>query len=414
MYHCFKEVKRLWNHLRQYHKLVGAEVNRYANLAVKTIDSLIFDKQNEAHDSTEEEEEENLYEKHFSNDKEVQKTDFYYDSNSSDCGWLANQYHKRQVEYRKLISLDDLNENFDDEESDIDDVRKSDFDEVDVEDEYPDKFFVSSFNEDALMDDFVIWLQTIDSGKNSLCQSKKHKGVLMGIVRWNPDKSISYKNLDDRNFLNGWMSKLLCDGKRAGTIKTYLGSISQFLRFCTIKENNIVTSERVNRMKEIIKTWNSNLFKSIQLRKYDKQLCDLKRFPTPAEIKSLDKSEEARLAGEALHEYVKDNWEISKISFCLNGDYSLTFIVFDNASRPSPVANMTLGELNAAVSQQDGVVVVSVKLHKTGHISPAHVSLTDGLHKETFQYVKYVRSKLVGVGSEDNDSVFISWGDLRL
>lgn len=39
-----------------------------------------------------------------------------------------------------------------------DDVRKSDFDEVDVEDEYPDKFFVSSFNEDALMDDFVIWL----------------------------------------------------------------------------------------------------------------------------------------------------------------------------------------------------------------------------------------------------------------
>ena len=178
---------------------------------------------------------------------------------------------------------------------------------MDVEDEYPDKFFVSSFTEDALMDDFVIWLQTIDSGKNSLCQSKKHQGVLMGIVRWNPDKSISYKNLGDRNFLNGWVSKLLCDAKRAGTIKTYLGSISQFLRFCTIKENNIVTSERVNRMKEIIKTWNSNLFKSIQLRKYDKQLCDLKRFPTPAEIKSLDKSEEARLAGEALHEYVKDN-----------------------------------------------------------------------------------------------------------
>ena len=167
-------------------------------------------------------------------------------------------------------------------------------------------------------------------------------------------------------------------------------------------------------MKEIIKTWNSNLFKSIQLRKYDKQLCDLKRFPTPAEIKSLDQSEEARLAREALHEYVKDNWEISKISFCLNRDYSLTFIVFDNASRPSPVTNMTLGELNAAVSQQDGVVVVSVKLHKTGHISPAHVGLTHGLHKETFQYVKYVRSKLVGVGSEDSDSVFISWGGLWL
>ena len=229
----------------------------------------------------------------------------------------------------------------------------------------------------------------------------------MGIVRWNPDKSISYKHLGNRDFLIGWMNKLLCDGKRTGTIKTYLGSISHFLRYCTIKENNIVTNERVNRMKEIIKTWNSNLFKSIQLRKYDKQLSDMKRFPTPAEIKSLDESEETRLAREALHEYVKDKKrEISKRSFCLVRDYLLTFILFDNASRPSPVASMTLGELNAAVNQRDGVTV-SVKLHKT-----AHVCLTHVLHKEVFQDVKYVRSKLAAVGSGDNDPASISWGDL--
>ena len=96
------------------------------------------------------------------------KTDFDYDSESSDCDWLARQYHKRQVRYRKLISLDDLSKDFDDEGSHIDDLSKNDFDEVNVEGEYPDKFFVSSFNEDVLMDDFVNWLQTIDGGKKSL------------------------------------------------------------------------------------------------------------------------------------------------------------------------------------------------------------------------------------------------------
>ena len=58
-------------------------------------------------------------------------------------------------------------------------------------------------------------------------------------------------------------------------------------------------------------------------------------------------------------------------------------------------------------------VVVSVRLHKTGDVAPAYVSHTYGLHK-VFQYVKYVRSKLVGVGFGDSDPVFISWGSLWL
>ena len=44
-------------------------------------------------------------------------------------------------------------------------------------------------------------------------------------------------------------------------------------------------------MTEIIKIQNSNFFKSIQLRKYDKKLCDMKCFPTPCEIKSFEESE---------------------------------------------------------------------------------------------------------------------------
>ena len=46
-------------------------------------------------------------------------------------------------------------------------------------------------------------------------------------------------------------------------------------------------------MGEMIKTWNNDLLKSVQ---YDKQLYVMKRFPAPTQIKSLDKSEETRLA----------------------------------------------------------------------------------------------------------------------
>ena len=94
------------------------------------------------------------------------------------------------IRISQLVSVDDLNEGFDDKDSDTDDLSKSDFDEMEVEDEYLDTFF-TSFNEDALMNDFVSCLQTIDGGKKSLRQSRKHKRVLMGLFRWNPDKSIS-------------------------------------------------------------------------------------------------------------------------------------------------------------------------------------------------------------------------------
>ena len=116
-----------------------------------------------------------------------------------------------------------------------------------------------------------------------------------------------------------------------------------FFHFCTIKENSIIRNKRINCMEEMIKTWNNNLLKSVQ---YDKQLYVMKLFPTPTQINSLDKSEQTRLAREALNEFSKDkNREINERTFWIVRDYFLIFNVNDNASCPCPVAHMTLGEL---------------------------------------------------------------------
>ena len=86
-----------------------------------------------------------------------------------------------------------------------------------------------------------------------------------------------------------------------------------FFHFCTIKENSINRNNRINCMEEMIKSWNSDLLKSVQ---YDKQLKVMKPFATPTQIKSLDKSEETRLAREALNEFSKDkNREINETTF---------------------------------------------------------------------------------------------------
>ena len=129
------------------------------------------------------------------------KKHFFYGNDSSDCDWPTHWYPKLRL---KLVSVDDLKGDLDDEESDIDNRSKSEF-YMDVEDEYLDKYLISSCHEDTLMDKFVDWLQT-----------------------------------DDGHFFGGWMNNFLCDRKRSRTIKTYFGSICIFFHR-SIFRNSIKT-----------------------------------------------------------------------------------------------------------------------------------------------------------------------------
>ena len=70
----------------------------------------------------------------------------------------------------------------------------------------------------------------------------------------------------------------------------------------------------------------------------------IKSFPTPTQIKNLDESEETKPRRQALKEFIK-NRVINKRTFSVVRDYLLIIRVINNASCPSPVTNMTLGEL---------------------------------------------------------------------
>ena len=74
---------------------------------------------------------------------------------------------------------------------------------------------------------------------------------------------------------------------------------------------------------------------------------------------------------------------------------------------------MTFKELNHAVCQKDGFVVRLVK-HKTAYKGPANISISHDLDKHIHGYVKWLRKKLPGIRSEDDDPVFVSWAGTEI
>ena len=94
-------------------------------------------------------------------------------------------------------------------------------------------------------------------------------------------------------------------------------------------------------------------------------------------------------------------------------DYLLVCLIFDNASRPGAIANMTLKEYNNAIIQKDGHVV-QVLRHKTAHKGPANISMSSELFRNVHHYIKSMRNMLPGISVKDDDTVFVSWGGSKM
>ena len=95
-----------------------------------------------------------------------------------------------------------------------------------------------------------------------------------------------------------------------------------------------------------------------------------------------------------------------KGNYCEAKDYLWTSLIFDNASRPGAIKNMTLGEYRRA-TERDNCYVISVVKHKTVHKGPANIAGTRSLCREIGTYVKYLRNKKEGISANQDDTVFM-------
>ncbi|XP_047128536.2 uncharacterized protein LOC124809068 [Hydra vulgaris] len=231
------------------------------------------------------------------------------------------------------------------------------------------------------------------------------------------DSPVDYKNLFNREFINVWMTKMQDAGREAGTIKTYLGSLVHFYNFVVISgdprfdENDY---NKINKMKTVIKVWCKTLWKAIERRKYEKQIEDMKRFPTGEQVCNFDKCDLAKEAINILKAFVADrSLKLNRKSYCLIRDCLIAQVLFDNASRPAAISNMTLGEFKSSVSQNDGIVV-RVLHHKNDYKGPANITFQHEVYKRVQMYINFVRQRLPDVNVRDCDPVFLSFNGSKM
>ena len=120
----------------------------------------------------------------------------------------------------------------------------------------------------------------------------------------------------------------------------------------------------------------------------------------------MDNSDAVSEAKKTLMRLVSSNTEPSAPEFIKVRDYLLTYLIFDNCTRPAGMYNMEVGEFKKA--KQSSGYVIQVRNHKTDYDGPINMSISGPLFKELSFFVEFCRNKLEGIGLDNSGHVFTS------
>ena len=438
--HCQKEVLRLGNHLRQYHKVPAEKVLKLVNKASDVLPSTLNEESESTESSDDEEELPTQVRKLYDAEILRRGLQVYDDSDSDDPDWLFTNYLDSNVIKKTNIenfpmnnfsrahnaasntacpAADDISSSNDNDaacvsESNIscsniadEDRSTAQIEDADFED-LEEPFYMTSTEEDAMLDRFVSWMTNVDGGFKPLRTAKQQRSVLVGILRHQNDVGpLDFSNLESKPFLEGWMTAN--GNKSPGTLKTYLGSVLCFFDFCEINNENVVRPDKIQRIRNIIKKWRRTLQKKIEIRGHEKNLEDLARLPTSEDMVQFDQSELVESTKLMFKKVRCEERNLLRNEFCRLRDYLVTVLIIDNASRSGAIANMTIHEYKQVKVGQDGGYLINVKKHKTAYKGPAIITMDCEVFQHLQIYVEKARNRLPGISKKSADTVFVSW-----
>ena len=118
------------------------------------------------------------------------------------------------------------------------------------------------------------------------------------------------------------------------------------------------------------------MHKEAQKKQPEKELIATEIFPTPEKILNFGKSEKVKNVKHIIvNSQVGKRFKMRMGDYCEARDYLLTSLIFDNASRPGAISNMTLVEYKRATERDIGYVISVIK-HKTEHKNPVSIACT--------------------------------------
>ena len=268
-----------------------------------------------------------------------------------------------------------------------------------------------------IFDNFESWLLGADGGsRGTRCRrATQCRRQVELVVNYIDSSSPSLTNILQRIKLrNEWLNRFEKE-KQPGTTKSYLGSLAQFYSFLKCENIDVnVSPEQLTSLIEQTKLWARSFRKKSQDRFWEKRMEDMSSMKTPGQIKEFDTSHVARAAISLLGRYEKEDDTPSQVEYTSVRDYLLTTICINNGSRSGTLANMTLGEFEAA-TEEDGCFVVRVKEHKTFTThGPVNVVFTASLHRYTKIFVAKFRNSLGDVSTDACSPLFLSTNQSKM
>uniref|UniRef100_A0A6P8J4E2 Uncharacterized protein LOC116308589 n=1 Tax=Actinia tenebrosa TaxID=6105 RepID=A0A6P8J4E2_ACTTE len=271
----------------------------------------------------------------------------------------------------------------------------------------------SNATTEKILEGFKTWLQGIDGGRRDLQTSRKYCSQVSAIIRAvDPVQGTVASLLDMKNLRDKWLTPLE-KKRKPGTCKSYLGFLSKFLRFLIVENPSeiVQNQEHAQKVKEQVNEWMSSYNGPIAQRRWEKQIEDLEKLITPADIQTFEKSDNARKAVSILGKSIGSTGDVppTQSECCLVRDFLLTSLSINNACRAGPLSGMTMGELSKA-KKEKGSYVVTVFNHKTlkAH-GPATVVLSETLNKWVLVFVVHMRNHIPGASRRKDEHVFPSW-----
>ena len=398
--HCHKEVRRIGNHLRQTHKILS---NKKFQKCIQAVDIALSDKSDSSesslYSSSEESDEETQIDMMFQG--EQHRPSLIEDlTDESDDDWLVSTYFDTKYgDNTKASENDNISEYCSGDEKDVDFC------------DTQNKFIVTSNTEDHVLKEFQNWLCGPDGGFKPQRSAKDKANTLALIIRSVTEYGpIDFKNLLEKSYLERWMLQGE-EEKGPGTLKTYLQAVLSFYDYLEVTNcpDDVDVLSKISKMRIVIRRWQSNLYKKIEVRASQKQLEDLFKLPQPDELESFDNSKEVKNAKQLLKDCVATDINITRSQFCSMRNFLMTTLIFDNGSRAGAIANMTLEEFRKSQQSPEKGFLIAVKKHKLSYKSPVFLAMSSQVFTELDIYVKHVRGLLPGIGTDDSDNVFVSW-----
>ena len=293
------------------------------------------------------------------------------------------------------------------DEDDEDDIDESD----DIMEELKELGVCRNSVTESMLDSFSKWLQGIDGGRRDTRTAKQYVSQISAIINHIDSAERKVSSILNKQILRDkWLADME-KVKRPGTCKSYLGSLSRFLRFVIVEKPRSLETyiEEASKVRDQVQEWMCSYRKPLAERRWEKSMDDLKKLITPDQIQAFDKCEQARKAISVLGTYMTKNEIPSQSDYCLVRDNLIARLCIENACRAGPLSNMTIGELKNATSDGEAMVV-NVMKHKTAVThGPATIVLSPTVFKWLQAFVTHLRNNLPGVGSSKDDKVFLSW-----